>query len=208
MPADVATAVPPANQKLRIATLRLTFVVMLPLIVFTHSGWSDIHWLYEISELLGTVLVFIGVFGRFWSILYIGGRKNRQVMDDGPYSMCRHPLYLFSTIAVVGFGLLLGSLVMTALIGGLTFLILRRTAIREERYLRSVFGAAYDDYAARVPRIIPNPRLFRTASDVTFSVQQLRGNMMDALVLLAFIPLAALMEVLRDYVALPTIAVF
>ncbi len=208
MPADVAAAVPPANQKLRIAILRLSFAVMLPLIVFTHSGWADTHWLYELSELLGTVLVFIGVFGRFWAILYIGGRKNRQVMDDGPYSMCRHPLYLFSTIAVVGFGLLLGSLVMTTLIGGLTFVILRRTAIREERYLRSVFGSAYDDYAARVPQIIPNPRLFRTADDVTFSVQQLRGNMIDALVLLAFIPLAALMEVLRDYVAVPTIPIF
>lgn len=41
----------------------------------------------------------------FWSILYIGGRKNQMIMQDGPYSMCRHPLYLFSTIGVFGFGL-------------------------------------------------------------------------------------------------------
>lgn len=201
-------AVAPANQPRRILILRLTFLAVLPLILFTRSAWMEIHWLFEILEITGVFLIIAGVLGRLWSILYIGGHKNAQVMQDGPYSICRHPLYLFSTIGVVGFGLMLGSLVLTAILGALFFAILNATASREEAFLRHEFGPAYDAYAARVPRILPRPSLFRTAPQVTFGVAQLRRNLVDALVFLSLIPLAELMEVLKDAGSLPTLALF
>src|SRR5262245_36841884 len=37
-----------------------------------------------------------GAGARFWATLYIGGRKERELVTDGPYSLCRHPLYLGS----------------------------------------------------------------------------------------------------------------
>ena len=203
-----ATAVKPFDQRLRIAALRVFFLAALPLIVFTRSAWLEPEWLFDILEVLGLTLIIAGVLGRFWAILYIGGRKNAQIMQDGPYSICRHPLYLFSTIATLGFGLTLGSVVLTALLGLVVFAILSATAAREEAFLRSEFGQAYDDYAARVPRIWPRPSLFHTPDEAVFNVATLRRNLMDALVFLSLIPIAELMEFVHESVAIPTVPIW
>lgn len=193
----------PVNQVIRINILRALFLGALPLILFTRSAWSEP--VFEILEILGLALIITAVLGRFWAILYIGGHKNRTVMQDGPYSICRHPLYLFSTIGVIGLGLMLGSIVMTLVIGGLTLAILSMTARKEEAFLRGSFGQDYQDYAARVPMILPAISLFRTEGQISVSVTHLRGNLMDALVFLLFIPLAELMEYLKEMHMIPGI---
>ena len=78
------------------------------------------------------------------------------------------------------------------------FLILSATARREEVYLRATFGPAYATYAARVPRIWPKPSLFQTKPMVNCSVATLRTNFADGLVFLGFIPLAELMEWVKE----------
>ena len=138
----------PYNQKRRIALLRVTSaLVLLPLIVLTRPLW-EAGWPRDITRLIGTLLIVVGVLGRFWAILYIGTRKNKAVMQDGPYSVCRHPLYLSSTLGVAGFGFLLGSFVIAAVMTAAIFAILSRTARREEAFLRAEFGPAYDEYAS------------------------------------------------------------
>lgn len=199
-------ATTPADQVLRITILRIVFVLMLPLIFFSRSAWPEL--MFEALEVTGLALVITAVLGRFWAILYIGGHKNQMVMQDGPYSVCRHPLYLFSTLGVLGLGFMLGSIVLTLVLGGLTFAILTTTARREEAFLRGTFGAAYDAYAARVPMILPRPSGFQTAPMVTFSVAHLRGNLFDALVFLAFIPLAETKELLAKFAVLPTFPIW
>ena len=196
----------PANQGRRINTLRVIMLVMLPLIFFTRPGMPLPTLIMEILENLGILLVIAGVLGRFWSILYIGSRKNVLVMQDGPYSVCRHPLYLFSTIAVLGFGLMLGSLLLTLVMAGLTFYVLNDIASKEEKFLRSEFGTDYDDYATRVPRILPKLAHFSTPKDVTFDVTTLRRNFFDALVFLSLIPLGEMTEYFKDAQAWSTFA--
>jgi protein-S-isoprenylcysteine O-methyltransferase Ste14 len=195
-------------ERARINVLRATFILLLPLILFSRPIWDRTHWLFEIFEVIGIALLIAGVLGRFWAILYIGGRKNDMVMQDGPYSICRHPLYLFSTVAVAGFGLMLGSLVLTVVFTALTFAILSQTAAREEVRLRELFGTTYDTYAARVPRIWPKLSLFRTEPEVTFRVDHLRTNLMDALVFLTFIPIAEFAQELKEAGWLPTFPIF
>src|SRR5690606_3780656 len=114
----------------------------------------------------------------------------------------------FSTVGVVGFGLMLGSIVLAVLLGGAVFAILSATAAREEAWLRHEFGPAYRAYAARVPRIWPKPSLFRTTPTITASVHALRGNFADALVFLALIPIAEVMEALKAGGALPGLHVY
>lgn len=202
------SAARPFNQKIRIAILRMFFVMAIPLILFTRSAWMKPDWLFDIFELIGVFLIIGAVLGRFWSILYIGAVKNKVVMQDGPYSICRHPLYLFSTMGVVGFGLMLGSFTLAALLGGVAFVILSRTAAREEGFLRAEFGPAYEAYAARVPRIWPKLSLFQAEPTVTSSLVAVRTNFFDALVFLAFIPLAELMEGIKEAALWPTIALY
>lgn len=199
------TAIKPANQKLRIAVLRLFALAVLPLILFTRSHWPEDTRVFEFMENIGIFLVIGAVLGRFWSILYIGAMKNRTVMEEGPYSICRHPLYFFSTMGVLGLGLMLGSFILAATLSIATFLILSATAAREEAFLRHEFGPTYERYAARVPRIWPKPSLFHAEPTVTSSVRALRVNFADALVFLAFIPLAEVAEAVKSEGLLPTI---
>ncbi|SEP81754.1 Protein-S-isoprenylcysteine O-methyltransferase Ste14 [Loktanella sp. DSM 29012] len=180
----------PANQRKRIRLLRGLALLLVPLVLFTTSAWGDESIMAEVLEPLGALVVIAGVLGRFWAMLYIGGRKNGMVMQDGPYSMCRHPLYLFSTIAATGLGIMLGSIVLAVVIGGLTYVVLMQTAQKEEEFLRAAFPDTYATYAERVPLIVPDLSLFSTPEEVTFFVSNMRTNMADALVFLAFIPLA------------------
>ncbi len=198
----------PVNQLIRVDILWAAFVVVVvPLLLFTRSAWPD-GVFFELLEVAGISCLVGAVLGRFWSILYIGGHKNQTIMQDGPYSLCRHPLYLFSTIGVPGLGLMTGSFVLTLVLGGLTFVILSITARKEEAFLRGKFGAAYDDYAARVPMIFPRATRFVTRPEVTVSVPHLRQNLMDALVFLSFIPLAEAMELLKDWGSVPTFPIW
>jgi protein-S-isoprenylcysteine O-methyltransferase Ste14 len=200
------TRTTPVNQAVRVNILRAAFISALPLAIFTRSAWPEA--VFEILEVAGIALVITAVLGRFWAILYIGGHKNQTVMQDGPYSICRHPLYLFSATGVIGLGLMLGSIVMTVLLGAITLAILWATARKEEAFLRGKFGPDYDAYAARVPMILPRFSGFHTEGEVTISVPHLRQNLMDALVFLAFIPLAELLEFLKEIHALPGIALW
>lgn len=203
-----ATPAPPRpmNQRRRIAVLRLTGVAALPAILFVRTPWSGP--VFEVLEVVGVLLLIAAVLGRMWAILYIGGHKNGSVMQQGPYSVCRHPLYSFSMLGIAGFGLMLGSIVVTAAITALAFAIFALTARREEQYLRASFGAQWDGYAARVPALVPKPRLFATDDTITVRVAPLRGNLGDALVFLSAIPLAEALEGLKAAGMLPTFPIW
>ncbi len=196
-----ASTISPFNQKIRIKALRLLALALFPLAFFVHPMLVG-HTAGEILEVTGIGLIIAGVIGRFWSILYIGGHKNALVMDEGPYSMCRHPLYFFSTLAVLGFGLMVQSLVFAVLMTVIVFTVLSLTAAREESFLRSEFGADYDRYAARTPRILPNPMLFHTSEVIAVNIHSLRRNFFDALVFVALIPVAESIEETRDALGL------
>ena len=202
------TPIRPANQKRRIATLRLAFAALLPMILFTQSRWIAVPAVADLLETLGILAILAAVLGRFWAILYIGGRKNAAVMRDGPYSVSRHPLYLFSTIGAAGFGLMLESVTLAAILGGTAWLILSLTAAREEHFLRNTFGGDYDSYARQVPRMLPAWRLFRTSPRVSVEIGTLARNAADALVFVGLIPMAELLKWVASLHALPAVSLF
>jgi protein-S-isoprenylcysteine O-methyltransferase Ste14 len=196
------------RQYLRINVLRLLFIALVPLMLLTRPHWPEGSGVLRLLQMTGVILIFAAILGRFWSILYIGACKNRMIVEVGPYSICRNPLYLFSTIGAVGFGLLLGSILLAVLFGAVFASVLYVTARREEAYLRSAFGPVHDRYVARVPRFWPNPRLFTTPETVEVSVPHLRANLKDALVFLALLPLVELVGMLQRWVPLPAVAIW
>lgn len=110
---------------------------------------------YEFLGLPAILLVFTGVVGRLWCTVYIGGRKDNQLVTDGPYSLWRNPLYVFSFIAYTG--ILLATRVLSlALVGVVLFFVYYIWIIRaEERRLHQLFGADFAAYCERVKVIVP-----------------------------------------------------
>lgn len=166
-------------------------------IIFGRPQLSEKHFLHELTETVGLAFVSAEIFGRLWCILYIGAKKNRELVVLGPYSITRNPLYFFSLSGLVGIGLIFGSLTLTLILlagGGLIF---GYAARREADFLRSRFGRAYEVYEARTPLFLPDPRLYNSAEHITFSVSALGRTFRDCLPLLAIYPLIEFIEELR-----------
>lgn len=195
-------------ERLRIVLLRSIFVLQLGPILLLAPVWEAMSPMRMVLTTAGTLCVIAAVLGRLWAILYIGGHKNRTVMREGPYSLCRHPLYLASSIGALGLGLLLGSITLALVTGGATLAVLMATARDEERHLRRLFGTDYDRYAREVPLLWPRISRFHTPRIVSFDAEKLRINLADALVFLGFIPFATAVELLHGSGVLPGFLVY
>lgn len=104
------------------------------------------------SLAVGGVIAAAGVALRAYASGYL--RKASELTITGPYAYTRNPLYLGSLIIGAGFALAARSLWITLLMA-LLFAVLYIPVISfEEQFLRSHF-AGFDEYAARVPRLLP-----------------------------------------------------
>jgi protein-S-isoprenylcysteine O-methyltransferase Ste14 len=75
------------DQRKRLNVVRAVAVMAMALLLFAKPFLSEGSKAHEFLELLGFVLVLICVVGRLWSILYVGGRKNDELVSMGPFSL-------------------------------------------------------------------------------------------------------------------------
>lgn len=157
---------------------------------------------------VGVVLLIIGVIGRIYATIFIGGMKNEGVdgtkfIDYGAYSLCRNPLYLFSFIAFIG--LLCLKAQLSLLMVGIVFylIIYHYTILSEENFLRGKFGKAYEDFLASTSRFFPKFKGFHCPEKIevrpAFLHKELRRSVnwfIGALVLI-------ITELLHHYEILP-----
>src|SRR5690606_37867908 len=147
-------------QAMRRLVLAVLIFVLLAALPFGQSLFPPESVVHETIEAVGLLLIFLGIIGRLWATLYIGGRKSAVVVTGGPYSITRNPLYVFSALAAAGVGAQMGSLTAMLGFGLLCALAFHVVILREERYLKDVLGAPYEAYLARVPRFIPKISLY------------------------------------------------
>ena len=102
--------------------------------------------------LLSLLLVVPGVWLRAYAAGYV--RKNAELTFTGPYAYTRNPLYLGSMLIAFGFAAAAGSWVILVALATLFAVIYIPTIQSEESYLRQRF-AGFDEYAAKVPRLLP-----------------------------------------------------
>jgi protein-S-isoprenylcysteine O-methyltransferase Ste14 len=87
-------------------------------------------------------------------------RPDTELVTGGAFGLVRHPLYLSILLLWAGGALALLSWAMAACTLVLVPLFMARSRL-EERILLRHFGAAYADYASRVPMLLPGWRLPR-----------------------------------------------
>mgnify|MGYP000843840960 CR=1 FL=1 len=164
-------------------------VVVLAGFVCLSGVAGDERWLLGI-ELFGQAFVALAVIGRIWCAIFISGRKNRELCRDGPYSLCRNPLYGFSFLGLVGLLMAARLFALALLVGGLFWIYHFFVVRNEERQLREIFGKDYSDYCARVPRFWPNFSGYHCPVAVTINVRVLQRALREVvwflLVLIAF----------------------
>ena len=92
--------------------------------------------------------------GRNWSVT-LAVREEHALVTAGVYRFVRHPMYTAFWMWAIAQALTLQNWVAgpAGIIGFGTLYLLR--VGREEALMRETFGAAWDAYAARTPRVIP-----------------------------------------------------
>jgi protein-S-isoprenylcysteine O-methyltransferase Ste14 len=184
-----------AIQKLRKVAVLVFLLALIALSLVTQTpGGVETEW-HETLELVGFGAMALSIIGRAWCSLYIGGRKKAEIVDRGPYSISRNPLYVFSFIGAFGVGAQTGSLTIAVLFVLAALLVFRLTVHREEAFLAQEFGEAYARYKARTPRFWPRFSLWRDEAELTVRPSLFLLTIRDGLVFLLAIPIFELIEV-------------
>ena len=185
-------------------------LVLFAVLIVTFTALAFISSIYdgephEIIEATGIGLIIAGITGRLWSTLYIGGRKAAMLVQSGPYSITRNPLYVFSAVAAAGVGAQTGTLTIALLFFFGCWLAFHILILKEEQFLASTLGQAYRDYLASVPRFLPNPFIYKDEKELTIVPRHLYTTLMDGLVFFAAVPLFEVIDYLQRTGTLPVL---
>jgi len=193
------------NQRTRRAVLAVACALGISIFFVADSYWPDGGLVHEGIEWVGIALITVCVLGRTWCILYIGNNKNYEMIHDGPYSVVRHPLYVFSIIGAIGVGAQAGGFT-AALVGGfLTWAIFLRMAQIEEENMIDLYGARYFDYAMRTPRFMPNFALYFSRRSLQVFPRRIAVTFFDAMIFFVSVPIMEVFDYLHDAKILPTL---
>ena len=105
--------------------------------------------------LTGTVFAIIARFtiGKNWSSR-VTVKENHELMQSGPYSIVRHPIYAGFLLAILGTAIAFGQ-IQNFVAFFLALLGWKAKSLGEEKLMRDHFGEQYSDYRGRVKGLIP-----------------------------------------------------
>jgi hypothetical protein len=156
-------------------------------------------------ELGGLVLVMVGTYGRIWCAIYLGGRKRRELVVAGPFSVTRNPLYLFNLIGALGLGVASRNLLVLALILIAFGLYYPAVIQAEERELEQRHGDTYRNYQASVPRFLPHTLSFQEPETYEVYPKMVRKVIMEAMWFVWLFILIEVIESLHEAGILPVL---
>jgi protein-S-isoprenylcysteine O-methyltransferase Ste14 len=127
----------------------LGFVVAAVFLVFARPSWETLGW--------GLVLALPGLWLRGYAAGYV--KKNAELTRTGPYAYTRNPLYLGSMGIAFGIAVAAGAVSearwwLGVLLAVMFLAVYVPTILSEETFLRATF-AGFEEYARRVPRLLP-----------------------------------------------------
>jgi len=193
-----------SESKIRVVHTRLlAFIILVLLLISRNRIESRLQ--IGLLDFAGLFCVIISAFGRVWSSVYIAGYKTTALIESGPYSATRNPLYLFSLIGAVGIGLASGSILILVLLI-LCFVIYYPLVIRhEETSLKRLHGAQFLSYMERVPRFLPKLSVYSEPETYTVKPKMLRRALLDASYFVWVFGVVQLIENLREAGILPAL---
>lgn len=127
-------------------------------------------------DALGWVCFVLYVTFRLWAILYVGGRKERELQTQGPYSLTRNPLYfggLCFALSTMFFFKSLSLLATTLFAAGVYS---RWVITAEEHVLEGAFGEAFREYARTTPRLLPRFSRYHAPAWVEVNLRAIKGE--------------------------------
>ncbi len=174
--------------------------------VFMASIWSERQGgLAAAFSFAGMLLVAAGVVGRVWALSYLVGKKSKSLVTEGPFSLCRNPLYLFSFLGMLGVCLRTQTLAIPLVVMPLFALVHLRSVRNEEAKLRAMFEAEFDAYAARIPRFIPSLAQFKESEMLSVNAVLFRKGITELTMFFLIMGFIELVAALHRTGVVPTV---
>ena len=101
----------------------------------------------------GMGIAILGLLLRGYAAGYL--RKHKQLAISGPYAFTRNPLYLGSVLLAMGFSVASHSWISTLLLAIYLAIFYPVVIRREQAELKTLYGAAFVEYASQVPAFWP-----------------------------------------------------
>ena len=180
-------------------------VLLAALLLLSGGQWEETWGVSAILFAAGMVLVGIASLGRLWCALYIAGYKDDRLVTEGPYAMCRHPLYLFSFLGAVGVGLCTETVTIPAILTVLFAAAYPAVVRGEEARLAELFGKPYQDYLGHTPAFFPRIGLLREPQSYLVNPRVFRRSLFDALWFIWTVGILEIIEELHELGLLPVL---
>jgi protein-S-isoprenylcysteine O-methyltransferase Ste14 len=190
-------------RKLRVHLLRLVFIPIIFAALFVRPTLSIDSTAAFAIELAGYLFLLGGLVIRIWCTFYIGNRKSKEIITEGPYSICRNPLYIGSFLLAFGVGFCFENLLMLILVPVIVIPVHIIVARIEENYLESKFGEQYRIYKQKVPGFWPRFSNYNSPDTIEVNVHSIRRIAMDTLGVLLLPEIEDLLELLHEHGVIP-----
>jgi protein-S-isoprenylcysteine O-methyltransferase Ste14 len=187
----------------RKAVLTAIVCIGVPFFAVTSGDWS--HPVHHVIESIGIFMIAVCIIGRTLCAFYISGRKNNIIVEEGPFSVCRNPLYMFSVIGAGGVGASTGSLVAGIAAATLTSIIFAYVVRKEEQSLEREHGESYRSYKRRVPRFLPRFKNWQVGKLTEVNAPGIARTFFDSCLFLLAIPVVEAIQYLKHLNIIPTI---
>jgi hypothetical protein len=147
-----------------------------------------------IIQWLGFIMVVITTLGRIWCFVYISGYKDDRLVQYGPYSLVRNPLYVFSFIGTIGLGFASENLLVLALMVILFSVFYPSVIDEEESSLMALYGKSFEAYRDKTPRWIPDFKHFTESEEYTVKPRIFVKAMLESMWFLLFFMILQVIE--------------
>lgn len=196
-----------STPRLRLTALFYALLVMATAIVGPAAGGSGpcAPWPPALALALSLLLVAFACLGRIWCSLYIAGRKDSQLVTEGPYALLRHPLYWLSFVGGLGLSLASGSLMLVAVTALVLGVLLVSAARTEERFLAGAHPASWPAYRSSTPALWPRLSAWSMPERLEVHPRVLWKAFVDAGAFFLLLALVLLARTLRESGQLPGI---
>lgn len=193
-------------EQLRIRLTQIFVIMLIVTITISGSTWEkDSPFFSTILFLIGAILVGIASLGRLWCSLYIAGYKTDKLVTEGPYSMCRNPLYFFSFLGAMGVGFASETLLVPVIMLS-AFAIYYPFVIKsEEIELKKLHKDEFHTYFKNVPKFFPKISQLKEPEEYIVKPIVFKKHLFDALWFIWLVGILEIIEELHELDVLPVI---
>ena len=197
-----------ALNQTRIRDTRILLVLALLVTMFTLPDFQPGGLARTALEMIGELLVAACAVGRVYTTAFLGGHKNARLIDHGPFSVVRNPLYVCSLLGVAGVALMSAHWLVMLALPPAFYALYAALVAREEVRLREIFGADYANYCARTPRFLPRFAQYQVAAGMEVNPALLWNAVRDASLWFLALPLFELVSHAQQAGLLPAWRLF